>query len=94
MDATKQEDLLEFIKEHRSNEANFPAIHQKLEGALQEATPGSAYHNALTDVKQKHLPTYLKAKESGSPSWPEFENFVAEFERSVVDTIRQEEESR
>jgi uncharacterized protein YigE (DUF2233 family) len=91
MDEVKGEDLLEFIKAHRSNEANFSAIKQKLEKALQAAPAGSDYQAALKDVQEKQLPAYLQAKESEGQAWPEFEKLVAAFERSVVESMKEKE---
>jgi hypothetical protein len=82
-------DLLQFIRAHRSNAANFSTLAERLDGELTNATGGNAYHAALTETKGKYATVYREALEKGGTAWPEFESFIAHFERSVVAALKE-----
>ena len=73
------EDLAVFIREHRSNEVNFEKMNTKL-----EETKPAGYN----DIKEK-AEVYRQAKEKARTAWPEFEKFVSEFEKAVVEAMKQ-----
>ena len=73
-----------FIREHRGNEGNFEKLYSKLETEIEERHGLEKYVASLEDIREKAVPEYKKAKESGGTAWPEFEKFVTEFERAVV----------
>ena len=87
MDKTHFEELAAFIREHRSNESNFEKLYAKLE---EEPSKGGspAYREALPSIKTK-AEEYQKAKETGGIAWPEFEKFVSEFEKAVMEALRE-----
>jgi hypothetical protein len=72
---------LEFLKEHRSSEANFEKVAAKLDEMILVAREHSREEllNSLEELREKQLPVYLKAKENGS-SYPEYEKLVSGFE--------------
>jgi hypothetical protein len=76
--------VLHFIQEHRSNETNFDKLSSKLEEEINNTNNGVSYKNELQEIKEKRAEEYKQLKSSGSSAWPEFENFVAEFERAVL----------
>lgn len=82
MEKNQLEEVAAFLRQHRGNESNAEAIYQKLEEAMAGST-NEAYTQSLADVKEK-ASEYRKAKETGGSAWPEFENFVSEFEKAVV----------
>lgn len=71
----KDQPLAAFLREHRSNEANFEKLAAKL-----DETPGLPNGEAIAEKAE----AYRKARETGGTAWPEFEKFVSEFERAVV----------
>jgi len=73
-----------FIREHRGNEGNFEKLYNKLETEIQERRGAEKYVTLLQEIKEKTVPEYKKATETGGTAWPEFEKFVTEFERAVV----------
>lgn len=91
------EQVLSFIREHRSNEGNFDVLYAKLEEEC-EAVNGSATSNennylaSLNEAKEKQADVYRQAKEQNSSAWPEFEKFVTEFETSVTEALKSEKE--
>lgn len=82
--------VLEFIREHRSTEGGFTPIHSKLEEELSTAEPGSEYYTTLQETKEKHLEAYTTARGQGGSAWPEYENFVAEFEKGITAALKEE----
>jgi hypothetical protein len=82
------EQTLAFIREHRSNEANFDQLKAKLDESIGQAPEGSEYYTALTEVREKQIAAYSEAKENGGTSWPEFEKFITEFERSITAVMK------
>ena len=87
--STHLNDLLQFIREHRSNAANFSTLTEKLDAELNNATSDKVYHAALTETKEKYATVYREALENGGTAWPEFESFIAHFERSVVAALKE-----
>ncbi|HVG13830.1 MAG TPA: hypothetical protein VM935_02680 [Chitinophagaceae bacterium] len=75
-------EVLQFIKEHRSNESNFEKIYAKLEAELSQKDGDSDYLANLHELKEKQAVTYKQAKKEGTSAWPEFENFVSGFEKA------------
>lgn len=71
-------ELVAFIREHRSNEANFEKLYARLLKEIKNGIPG------LEDIKEKSAEEYRSAKQTGGNTWPEFEKFVSEFETIVL----------
>ncbi|RZJ99859.1 MAG: hypothetical protein EOO46_21740 [Flavobacterium sp.] len=86
MDKSQLEDLAAFIREQRSSESNFEKIYAKLEEVNNDEDP--EFKSAISDIKEKGVPTYQKAKEASGTAWPEFEKFVSEFEKTVTEAIK------
>ena len=80
------EDLAAFIREHRSSESNFEKIYAKLEEVTNDGD--TEFKAAVSEIKEKSVPTYGKAKESGGTAWPEFEKFVSEFEKTITEALK------
>jgi hypothetical protein len=80
------EELMQVVRENRSSESNFHRLLQHLEKAiaLAEKENNTALAKDLQEVEEKYAAAYQKAKESGGTSWPEFEKFVTQFERSLT----------
>jgi hemerythrin-like domain-containing protein len=88
MERLKQ--VAEFIREHRSNESNFETLCQKLSEEITNSAADETYKRNLQDVKEKAAEEYNKAKENGGTAWPEFEKFVSDFEKAVVEELKKE----
>ena len=73
-----------FIREHRGNEGNFEKLYNKLEAEIEDNPTAEKYVGSLQEIKEKAVPEYKKAKETKGTAWPEFEKFVTEFERAIV----------
>lgn len=86
MDKTQLENLAAFIREHRSSEGNFEKIYAKLEEVTNDED--AEFAASLSDIKEKTVPPYQKAKEVGGTAWPEFEKFVSEFEKTVTEALK------
>lgn len=87
MSATQSpEAVLEAIRTHRSSESNFDFLCRQLQAAIAFANEPQATSLAceLQDVQDKYATAYTKAKEAGGSAWPEFENFVTQFERVML----------
>lgn len=87
------EEVLGFIRQHRSNESNFEVLYTKLEEECavannSESGNEGSYLANLNEAKEKHADVYRQAKEQKSSAWPEFENFVSEFETSVTEELK------
>ena len=76
------EEVLQFIRQHRSNESNFAKIYAKLEAELSQKDGDAEYLASLRELKEKQAVTYKQAKKEGTSAWPEFENFVSGFEKA------------
>jgi hypothetical protein len=88
------EQVLGFIRQHRSNESNFETLYAKLEEECvvankDETGNENTYLSSLNETKEKHADVYRQAKEQKSNAWPEFENFVSEFETSVTAAMKE-----
>lgn len=81
------EDLLAYIREQRSNEGHFEALYTRL---VQEAGSNNdeEYRTSLQEIKQKQVTTYRQASQKGAAAWPEFENFVSEFEKTTTEALK------
>lgn len=77
------EALSAFIREHRSNEANFGKLAAKLDEVLDDSAQDVAVHAAFAAVKE-YAGTYQEARERSGSAWPEFEQFVTQFERALI----------
>ena len=75
-------DLAAFIKEHRSNEANFGLLYKKLEEEIRLA--GENELPQLQELRDKTAAEYTKAKETAGTAWPEYEKFVSDFEKLAL----------
>lgn len=86
--ATQQspEELLQFLREHRSSEGNFDKISQELETRIRTAQEQNkpAFAQTLQEVKEKYGDAYTKAKETSGSAWPEFEKFVTQLELALT----------
>jgi len=85
MDAINKnaEDLSSFIRENRSNEANFDTLYAKLIELSNSESKNSLVN--FEDIMAK-AETYKQAKEYTGTAWPEFEKFVSAFEKAVMGT--------
>lgn len=81
------EEVVAFIREHRSNENNFEKLHAKLQEETKKED--ATYTTQLKEVGEKSAAEYRKAKETGGTAWPEFEKFVSEFEKTVIDALKE-----
>ena len=88
--AAHLEEVLAFIREHRSNAINFGKLEEKLEEELRNSQQDTEYHSALSEIKEKYASGFTEAREQGGSSWPEFENFIANFERSVIAEMKKD----
>jgi hypothetical protein len=86
------EKLQAFIKAHRSNEIHFEALNHKLEDTYSWASkPDGNKHlsEELNEIREKQAKAYKVSRENTSSDWPQFEQFVQAFERSVVSAIKE-----
>lgn len=84
------EKLHQFIKAHRSNEIHFEVLNHKLEDAYAWArnTEGEKQlEQELDDIREKQAKSYKESRENSSSDWPQFEQFVQAFERSILSAI-------
>lgn len=84
------EEVMAFMREHRSNESNFELLRQKLEEEINGHVEDAMYKNDLQEVKEKYAEEYRTAKEQGGTAWPEFEKFVSEFEKTLAAALKKE----
>ncbi len=82
------EEILVFIRQHRSDEANFEKQYQKLDDELLNEQPDQSYIQNLKEIKEKQSEEFRQTKQNGGSAWPEFEKFVTEFERTLTEEIR------
>lgn len=81
------EQLMAFIREHRSNEQNFQLLHSRMEEelALKDSDSRSEnYLSSLSDLREKQANDYQQQKKIGGTAWSEYEKFVSEFERIII----------
>lgn len=88
IDEQQLDATLAFIRKHRSNEANMPQILARLDDVLQVIDPNSELYAELSTIKGKQLPAYQDAKAASGNPWPEFENVVSHFERSLTAALK------
>ena len=83
--------IMQQIREQRSSESNYAALLQLLDKTL--ASPATAtdasYRDALQEVKEKYAAEYEKAKDTGGTAWPEFEKFVSQFEKALLNSRKE-----
>ena len=87
-DKKQLEELLAFVRTQRGKEGNFESIYNKLVEEC-KATSDEGYRNQLGEIKEKQAATYRQAKEAGAVAWPEFENFVSEFEKTITSMLKE-----
>lgn len=82
---------LEKIQEHRSSEGNFETLCTLLNEAVHAAQQESntALAHELQEVDEKYVAAYKKARETSGSAWPEFEKFVAQFERALTEAKKE-----
>lgn len=82
------DEWLQRLREQRSSENNFESIRQTLQEATQTAQKegNDTLAGSLKEVDEKYANAYEKAKETGGTAWPEFEKFVAQFERILTNS--------
>jgi hypothetical protein len=86
------EEFMQRIRENRSSESNFELLVQQLEkatGVAQQANHTSLSAD-LQEVNEKYVAEYRKSKENGGTAWPEFEKFVTQFERVLMNAGKEE----
>ena len=81
---TETSELVAFIREHRSSEANFEKLYQRLDQEI-DKEENKSYQVELSEIKEKHADEYRRNKEKNASSWSEFEKFVTHFERLSID---------
>ena len=79
------DEVLQFTKAHRSNEANFEKLLSKLEEEAGNAENSQQYTKALQEIKVKQAEEYRQAKATAGTAWPEFENFISAFEKAITE---------
>ncbi len=89
LDKEHIQELLEFIRQHRSNEANFEKLHQRLEDELRNGQGDQNYIHNLQEIKNKQAEEFRQTKETGGSAWPEFEKFVSDFEKTLTETLKE-----
>jgi hypothetical protein len=88
--AVSTEQIMQVVRENRSSESNFETLLQQLDKAtgLAQQSNNTALADDLQEVKEKYVAEYQKAKETGGSAWPEFENFVTQFERLMTNAAK------
>lgn len=83
------EELAQFIRAHRSSEGHFQALYDRLAAELKaiHSAEENDYTTALAEAAEKHAAAYRQSKDTGSTTWPEFENFVTHFEKAVMQAL-------
>ena len=85
------EKLLQFIKAHRSNEIHFEVLNHKLEEAYSwtKGVKGEQQlEKELEDIREKQAKYYKESRQNTSSNWPQFEEFVQAFERSILSALK------
>lgn len=85
MQKARLEEIAAYIREHRSAEENFEKLTAKLEETKREAGAELSGFDAIRTKADE----YRKAKETGGTAWPEFEKFVSEFEKTIMQALRE-----
>lgn len=81
-DTQQPQELLAFLREHRGNEVNFSVINKHFSELLQ--SEGGSHHEAIKEVQDKYATAYTTAREQGGSAWPEFERYVSELEKCLI----------
>jgi hypothetical protein len=81
------EELLAFIKENRSNEANFEKIYDRLKAELSKDADQNNFNSNMAEIAEKQAETYRSSKETNGNAWPEFEKFVSAIEKTITGAI-------
>lgn len=86
------EEVLDFIRQHRSNENNFDLLYEKLltECEAEEkysTNQRNSYLENLREADKKQASEYRQSKENNDNAWPEFEKFVTQFETSIIKEV-------
>ena len=82
------EELLAFIRQHRSNDANIDKLRAKLNEEIEASAHHHEYVQALRDIKEKQIEEFHQSRKEGSTTWPEYEKFVSAFERAITEALR------
>lgn len=85
------QNLQQFIKAHRSNEIHFEALNHKLEETYTWAKTVEGekqLEKELDDIREKQAKSYKESRQNISSDWPQFEQFVQAFERSVLSALK------
>lgn len=85
------EKLQQFIKAHRSNEIHFEVLNHKLEETYNWAKGAEGedeLERELDEIREKQAKSYKESRQNTSSDWPQFEQFVQAFERSVLSAIK------
>ena len=85
------EEVSAYIRQHRGNEANFEALYTKLVKECDLNTAYVSYKKNLKDIKEKQAEAYRQTNKTNGTAWPEFENFVSEFERGITTAMKEVE---
>lgn len=88
MDKARLEDTAAFLRDHRSSEEHFEIILSRLNEDTANAAFDETHRRRLQEIGDKLVATYRKAKETGGSAWPEFENFVADYEKAVTEALK------
>ncbi|MDB5196809.1 MAG: hypothetical protein JWP88_1180 [Flaviaesturariibacter sp.] len=78
---TDNHSLLHFIRGHRGDEAHFYTLYDRL---VKNISPDEAPLQAMKEEGEKAAAVYINAKEKSGSAWPEFENFVSLYEKSLI----------
>lgn len=89
--ANTPEKWLQIIRDNRSSESNFETLYQTLQATIKAtAANNKILADELKEVDEKYAAAYQQAKTTGGSAWPEFENFVTQFERALTAANAQE----
>jgi hypothetical protein len=86
------EEIIDAVREARSSESNFETIVQELDKAIALAQKENrqTLTEDLQEVANKYAAEYRKSKEIRGTAWPEFENFVSQFERVLMNAEKKD----
>jgi hypothetical protein len=85
MEKDNLEEFLLFIREHRSNEANFDKIKDRLNEEVTSTRDNAQLKSDLKEIIDKQLPEYLQSKEEGGSAWPQFEKLITAIEKAITE---------
>ena len=87
-------EVMEFIRQHRSDESNFDKLYSKLEGEIQmdgDENTSDEYTKNVREIREKQAEEYRQKKEKTGTAWPEFEKFVTQFEKSLTEAMKEKD---